>query len=145
MIIFGENISDIAGAIVKRNAISLVVSRDKECLDITFSLQEGSTSVPEFLRQLQLITAFPVSPFLLPFLKSNVHSLSCKAFPTPFQQSNIHSFSCQAFCAPIPTEQYSQLFLSGLSCSHSYRAIFTAFPVRPFVLPFLRSNIHRIR
>jgi hypothetical protein len=73
MIIFGENISATAGAIVKRNATSLVVSRDKECLDITFSLQEGSTSVPEFLRQLQLITAFPVRPFVLPFLQSNIH------------------------------------------------------------------------
>ena len=91
MIIFGANISDIAGAIVKRNATSLVVSRDKECLDITFSLQVGSIPVQEFLRQLQLITAFPVRPFVLPFL-----------------QSNIHSLSCQAFRAPIPTEQYSQ-------------------------------------
>ena len=38
MIIFGENISATVGAKVKRNATSLVVSRDKECLDITFSL-----------------------------------------------------------------------------------------------------------
>ena len=75
VIIFGENISATFGAIVKRNVTSLVVSRDKECLDITFSLQVGSIPVPDFLRQLQLITAFPVRPFVLPFLQSNIHRL----------------------------------------------------------------------
>ena len=75
MIIFGENISAAAGAIVKRNATSLVVSRSKERLDITYSLQVGSIPVPEFLSQLQLITAFPVRPFVLPFLQSNIHRI----------------------------------------------------------------------
>ena len=75
MIIFGENISATVGAIVKRNASSLVVSRSKECRDITFSLQVGSIPVPEFLRQLQLITAFPVRPFVLPFLQRNIHRI----------------------------------------------------------------------
>ena len=76
VIIFGENISATVGAIVNRNVTSLVVrSRDKECLDITFSLQVGSIPVPEFLRQFQLITASPARPLLLPFLQSNVHRI----------------------------------------------------------------------
>ena len=83
MIIFGKNISASVGAIVKRNDTSLVVSRDKECLDITLSLQVGSIPVLEFLRQLQLITALPVRHFVLPFLQSNIHRLSCQALRAP--------------------------------------------------------------
>lgn len=60
LINFSEGISACAGAGVKRNVISLLV---------------GNTSVPEFLRQLQLITSFPVRPFVLPFLQSNVPKL----------------------------------------------------------------------
>jgi len=60
LISFSEGISVSAGAGVKRNVISLLA---------------GNTSVPEFLRQLQLITTFPVRPFVLPFLQSNVPKL----------------------------------------------------------------------
>ena len=73
MIIFGENISAAAGAIVKRNATSLLVSRDKECLNIFFL---------------------------------------CRWDPFLWQSSSV---SCS----------WSQPFLSGLLCSHSYREIFT--------------------
>ena len=60
LISFSEGISASAGAGVKRNVISLL---------------SGNISAPEFLRQLQLITTFPVRPFVLPFLQSNVPRL----------------------------------------------------------------------
>ena len=60
LINFSEGISGSAGAGVKRNVISLLV---------------GNTTVPEFLRQLQLITSFPVRPFVLPFLQSGIPKL----------------------------------------------------------------------
>jgi len=60
LITFGEGISVSAGGTVRRNVTSLVV---------------GSIPVPEFLRQLQLITTFPVRPFVLPFLQGNIPRL----------------------------------------------------------------------
>jgi len=60
LITFGEGISASAGGTVRRNVTSLVV---------------GSIPVPEFLRQLQLVTSFPVRPFVLPFLQSNIPRL----------------------------------------------------------------------
>jgi len=60
LISFSEGISASAGAGVKRNVISLL---------------SGNISAPEFLRQLQLITTFPVRPFVLPFLQSNIPRL----------------------------------------------------------------------
>ena len=60
LITFSEGISASAGANVKRLVDNLVL---------------GSVSVPEFLRQLQLVTTFPVRPFVLPFLTSHVPRL----------------------------------------------------------------------
>ena len=60
LITFSEGISASAGANVKRLVDSLLL---------------GSVSVPEFLRQLQLVTTFPVRPFVLPFLQSQVPRL----------------------------------------------------------------------
>ena len=61
LITFSEGISASAGASVKRLVDSLLL---------------GSVSVPEFLRQLQLVTTFPVRPFVLPFLQSHVPRLT---------------------------------------------------------------------
>ena len=60
LITFSEGISASAGTNVKRLVDSLLL---------------GSVSVPEFLRQLQLVTTFPVRPFVLPFLQSHVPRL----------------------------------------------------------------------
>ena len=60
LITFSEGISGSAGASVKRLVDSLLL---------------GSLTVPEFLRQLQLVTTFPVRPFVLPFLQSHVPRL----------------------------------------------------------------------
>lgn len=60
LISFSEGISAVVGAGVRRNVVSLVA---------------GNISVPEFLRQLQLLTTFPVRPFVLPFLQSNIPKL----------------------------------------------------------------------
>ena len=60
LITFSEGISASAGANVKRLVDNLVL---------------GSVSVPEFLRQLQLVTTFLVRPFVLPFLTSHVPRL----------------------------------------------------------------------
>ena len=61
LITFSEGISASAGANVKRLVDNLVV---------------GLVSVPEFLRQLQLVTTFPVRPFVLPFLQSHLPRLT---------------------------------------------------------------------
>ena len=61
LITFSEGISASAGVSVKRLVESLLL---------------GSVSVPEFLRQLQLVTTFPVRPFVLPFLQSHVPRLT---------------------------------------------------------------------
>ena len=61
LITFSEGISASAGAAVKRLVDSLLL---------------GSVSVPEFLRQLQLVTTFPVRPFVLPFLQSHLPRLT---------------------------------------------------------------------
>ena len=61
LITFSEGISASAGANVKRLVDNLVL---------------GSVSVPEFLRQLQLVTTFPVRPFVLPFLQSHLPRLT---------------------------------------------------------------------
>ena len=61
LITFSEGISASAGANVKRLVDNLVL---------------GSVSVPEFLRQLQLVTTFPVRPFVLPFLQSHLPRLA---------------------------------------------------------------------
>ena len=61
LITFSEGISASAGANVKRLVDNLVL---------------GSLSVPEFLRQLQLVTTFPVRPFVLPFLQSHLPRLA---------------------------------------------------------------------
>ena len=60
LISFSEGISAGAGAGVRRNVVSLLA---------------GSASVPEFLRQLQMVTSFPVRPFVLPFLQANIPRL----------------------------------------------------------------------
>ena len=60
LISFSEGISAVAGAGVKRNVVSLLAA---------------NISVPEFLRQLQLLTTFPVRPFVLPFLQTNIPRL----------------------------------------------------------------------
>ena len=61
LITFSEGISASAGTNVKRLVDSLLL---------------GSVSVPEFLRQLQLVTTFPVRPFVLPFLQSHIPRLT---------------------------------------------------------------------
>ena len=60
LISFSEGISAGAGAGVRRNVVSLL---------------GGTISVPEFLRQLQMVTTFPVRPFVLPFLQANISRL----------------------------------------------------------------------
>ena len=79
LITFGEGISASVGATVARNVTSLVVSTTKECLrNVSLSstiYQVGSIPVPEFLRQLQLVTTFTVRPFVLPFLQNNIPRL----------------------------------------------------------------------
>ena len=60
VISFSEGISECAGAGVKMNVLTLLA---------------GNTSVPEFLRQLQIITNFPVRPYVLPFLQTNIPKL----------------------------------------------------------------------
>ena len=76
---FGQDISATAGDSVRKNVTSLVVSMDKECPNNVSQhctiLQVGFTPVPEFIKQLQLTTSFPVRPFVLPFLQSNIHRL----------------------------------------------------------------------
>ena len=61
LITFSEGISSAAGAKVRRLVDTLVL---------------GSISVPEFLRQLQLVTTFPVRPFVLPFLQTRLPRLT---------------------------------------------------------------------
>ena len=61
LITFSEGISASSGAKVRRLVDNLVL---------------GSVSVPEFLRQLQLVTTFPVRPFVLPFLQSHLPRLA---------------------------------------------------------------------
>ena len=61
LITFSEGISASSGAKVRRLVDNLVL---------------GSLSVPEFLRQLQLVTTFPVRPFVLPFLQSHLPRLA---------------------------------------------------------------------
>ena len=61
LITFSEGISASSGAKVRRLVDNLVL---------------GSVSVPEFLRQLQLVTTFPVRPFVLPFLQSHLPRLT---------------------------------------------------------------------
>ena len=61
LITFSEGISSAAGAKVRRLVDTLVL---------------GSISVPEFLRQLQLVTTFPVRPFVLPFLQTHLPRLT---------------------------------------------------------------------
>ena len=61
LITFSEGISASAGTNVKRLVDTLLL---------------GSISVPEFLRQLQLVTTFPVRPFVLPFLQTHIPRLA---------------------------------------------------------------------
>ena len=61
LITFSEGISVSSGAKVRRLVDNLVL---------------GSVSVPEFLRQLQLVTTFPVRPFVLPFLQTHLPRLT---------------------------------------------------------------------
>merc|ERR1719225_1030736 len=73
LISFSEGISAGAGAGVRRNVVSLLA---------------GSASVPEFLRQLQMVTSFPVRPFVLPFLQANIPRLRDEI------QRQAHSAGC---------------------------------------------------